>query len=368
MLYAVQHCQPEPIAAVRPTIPEPVGALIDHLLEKDPARRPQSAHDLIEAIEQIAPEVAGCETAWEGRFNTKPIADAPTLTASQDSEGRRNRGRRAAAFLTAIGLVVLAANATYLVVGSAGHGDATVSRDDHSGAVSTSADDTGAGGAVAAQIVASANAAATSTAEDARETTLDEDGPESSSEAAPILPAACEQVATTIWNPVEADRRDLPLLDAFPLQSADRLRLEVNADGALYVYAVLLTPHGTATPLYPRRNGQWERLGDSDAIRQKTLPDASGWPLVAGAGGYTLVVVLRSTPTDFGSSLQGELDSLAAAAAVADVAAAFEFCDGRFVRGSSALRPPAGLVNLHRRLDCVLRDEGDTLYAISFPH
>jgi serine/threonine-protein kinase len=46
--------RPEPLAEVDPAIPEPVSRLVDHLMEKDPALRPQSTREVAAALEGMA--------------------------------------------------------------------------------------------------------------------------------------------------------------------------------------------------------------------------------------------------------------------------------------------------------------------------
>ncbi len=56
---------PEPLARRRPTVPDALAALVMHLLQKHPADRPQSADEVLHALDEIA-RGAGTPTSAEG--------------------------------------------------------------------------------------------------------------------------------------------------------------------------------------------------------------------------------------------------------------------------------------------------------------
>jgi formylglycine-generating enzyme required for sulfatase activity/serine/threonine protein kinase len=60
-LMAVSHKDPPPPGALEPTVPLALSKLIMHLLAKEPAKRPESAHDVAEALERLA---------WKGTSRT----------------------------------------------------------------------------------------------------------------------------------------------------------------------------------------------------------------------------------------------------------------------------------------------------------
>jgi Tol biopolymer transport system component/tRNA A-37 threonylcarbamoyl transferase component Bud32 len=68
---------PPPLETVRPGLPRELGALVERLLEKDPRRRPQSAREVAQALEEIAalPGIAGrSASAGEETTLSHPLA------------------------------------------------------------------------------------------------------------------------------------------------------------------------------------------------------------------------------------------------------------------------------------------------------
>ncbi len=53
-----------PLREVDPAIPAPLSALVDRLLEKDPARRPQSAREVAAALEGPWGEITDAGETW----------------------------------------------------------------------------------------------------------------------------------------------------------------------------------------------------------------------------------------------------------------------------------------------------------------
>ena len=88
---------PEPVSARRPAVPAPLAALVMRLLEKRPADRPQSAAEVVQALDAAAAASSGQGAAASGA--------AP---ARDDGAGGRGR-RRAAIVAGALLLVVVLA-------------------------------------------------------------------------------------------------------------------------------------------------------------------------------------------------------------------------------------------------------------------
>ena len=101
----------QPISEIRPDLPAAIGELIHRMIEKDPARRPQSAAEILKKLNKI-----NLDEAYELnviRGPQPPSADVSRSTASpqlkrlqQAMQGRANSktGRRIALFLTASAL------------------------------------------------------------------------------------------------------------------------------------------------------------------------------------------------------------------------------------------------------------------------
>ena len=92
------HRQPS-ADRVRPGVPVPMARLLDELLEKDPARRPQSAAALRDAFDRLAPgdvapvpiDAAQQETRPPSASTetTRPVADVSSSEATEVMSGRR---------------------------------------------------------------------------------------------------------------------------------------------------------------------------------------------------------------------------------------------------------------------------------------
>jgi serine/threonine-protein kinase len=85
-----------PVRSVRPEVPAPLSELIDRLLEKDPARRPQSADEVAATLARIAAATAGHAPYPEATAALATTAYAPSdLSAADDAptvaEGRASR-------------------------------------------------------------------------------------------------------------------------------------------------------------------------------------------------------------------------------------------------------------------------------------
>ena len=70
--------QQQPVLRLSPAFPEPVSALIDALLQKEPARRPRSAREVLDALASPA--------VWfEGRAISRSTVQTPPLQSFEDS-------------------------------------------------------------------------------------------------------------------------------------------------------------------------------------------------------------------------------------------------------------------------------------------
>jgi serine/threonine-protein kinase len=67
---------PPPIRTLRPVAPPALATLVMRCLEKRPADRPQSAAEIVEALDAIVPTSAGIAGSWIGRATTEGRATA----------------------------------------------------------------------------------------------------------------------------------------------------------------------------------------------------------------------------------------------------------------------------------------------------
>ncbi|MFL6194735.1 MAG: protein kinase domain-containing protein [Thermoanaerobaculia bacterium] len=127
----------EPLRSLDPAIPEPLARLVDHLLEKDPARRPGSAREVAEILDSLATgstaTLAGSADAatWIDLPGSLPGVKASSLTPAPlpaepaPARGPLARNRRWLIPL-AIALLILAGVATLWRPTPAGAGTVSV--------------------------------------------------------------------------------------------------------------------------------------------------------------------------------------------------------------------------------------------------
>src|SRR5262249_35720501 len=72
--YAILHHEPTPLPG---DLPPPVARVIGHCLEKEPARRFQSATDLAFDLEELGSPVTGSRAAQTGSPSSSPRAKGP---------------------------------------------------------------------------------------------------------------------------------------------------------------------------------------------------------------------------------------------------------------------------------------------------
>src|SRR3989440_7185999 len=78
---------PTPIATKRADVPEALGALIERCLEKDPADRPASAHEIIEVLDSLASAQApGARSTGSTELATIAVLPFASVSAEQESD------------------------------------------------------------------------------------------------------------------------------------------------------------------------------------------------------------------------------------------------------------------------------------------
>src|SRR5436305_597846 len=117
MLSRIVRDRQTPVREVRPEVPQELSILVDHLLEKDPLRRPRSAREVVQALAELAASTATGLTA-DSPTVAEPLQPSPGRTA-EPSGGRRtansdsalsaagSRKRIAAALLLLLLLAIL---------------------------------------------------------------------------------------------------------------------------------------------------------------------------------------------------------------------------------------------------------------------
>lgn len=101
-----RHRQP-PLRERAPAVPATVSALVDRLLDKDPARRPPSAEAVAAELLRAAttPDVEEAERQSAAEATIDPAADTSLETASAETSGRFLAGRRRTLQLAVVGLL-----------------------------------------------------------------------------------------------------------------------------------------------------------------------------------------------------------------------------------------------------------------------
>jgi hypothetical protein len=122
--------------------------------------------------------------------------------------------------------------------------------------------------------------------------------------------------------------RSLPMRlrhpEARPLRLGDRVRIEVELNRPAYVYVLWIDTEGKVWPLYPWVEGDWNRRGTEESVRELVLPQSDlggvrrdvregppNYPTRAGPEGMeTLLLLARATPLPATVDLRGELPRL----------------------------------------------------------
>jgi serine/threonine-protein kinase len=112
--------EPAPLFTLRPETPPVVESLVIGMLAKNPARRPQSAAEVIATLDQALPrlEKADASQTGETTIQRRPIpveqttegmaADAPTRGTFSTNVGPTNRAKTSAVYATIIGAALVA--------------------------------------------------------------------------------------------------------------------------------------------------------------------------------------------------------------------------------------------------------------------
>jgi serine/threonine protein kinase len=113
--------KPAPLFTLRPETPSGIERLVNGMLAKDPARRPQSADEVIAALDKALPHLEKADAARTGdttiqraripgdRTTEEMYADAPTRGAFSTNVLRSNRVKSPAFYATMIGAALVAA-------------------------------------------------------------------------------------------------------------------------------------------------------------------------------------------------------------------------------------------------------------------
>lgn len=114
-----RRAEPPSLSERRPDVPGELAALVMRLLAEDPAARPQSAGEVIEALDGIvAPTVEPALVTGPPRIS-QPAGATPTGPANHVIPGRRTMGRAGAVVL---GVTVVTAAAWYVATSARGAG------------------------------------------------------------------------------------------------------------------------------------------------------------------------------------------------------------------------------------------------------
>lgn len=102
-----------------------------------------------------------------------------------------------------------------------------------------------------------------------------------------------------LWDPHDASRQKLSIRDehARPLHAGDQIRVTAQLNRPAYVYLLWIGESGEVSPVYPWRPGDWKTRAAERPVDRLDLPPEldRGWPMGAGAGMQTLVLLARAT-------------------------------------------------------------------------
>ncbi len=130
--------------------------------------------------------------------------------------------------------------------------------------------------------------------------------------AVPPAPAAYKgYIDVTIYDPSNPHRQYVRLngSDVVPLKAGDGIAIEAEMNPPAYLYVLWIDADGTVDPVYPWEPGDWNtRPVDEQPVGRLLRPADGFYPLKPSAPGMeTLVLLARETPLPQGVDLKAEL-------------------------------------------------------------
>ena len=93
-LNRVIHLQQEPVHTLRPQVPEALSALVDDLLQKEPALRPQSAGQVRRELEAMEPATSSNSRTWQSSTPAVRTAVESSMWAARSRAAATRTARR----------------------------------------------------------------------------------------------------------------------------------------------------------------------------------------------------------------------------------------------------------------------------------
>jgi hypothetical protein len=291
LLRAVAEQEPRPVPELNPSIPPELAALILRLLAKDPAKRPASAREVAEALQNPAP------VSFVPKDVTPPAKSGQTRDRGlkMDVSLALGRGRQIGCAATLAVMVMVA---------------------------------TGAGiGLWWNRIEFASN----------------RPGPEELHQLSGKRPAVAPQkgsVDIRIWRGPDGEAQKLRLGEpgALPLYAGDKFRIEAHVEVPAYLYLFWINTEGQVLPLYPWKPGKWgTRPAQEQPARDVSLPvnRTAGYEVKKDVEGMeTLLMLARATPLPLDdAALQKLFAGIGQQRPIQDRRSAVWFENGKVVEG-----------------------------------